>query len=91
MEELRISKSFYFTGTRYESGDIYLDVNCDGWDQEYYTEITKEKAKEIEVLKSLENLMTINEDKRKGNFNFQNLSEAISIALFLKRNRKKQN
>lgn len=47
MEELRISKSFYFTGTRYDNGDIYLDVNCDGWDQEYYTEITKEKAKEI--------------------------------------------
>ena len=47
MDDLRISKSFYFTGTRYESGDIYLDVNCDGWDQEYYTEITKEKAKEI--------------------------------------------
>ena len=48
MKELRISKRFYFTGAIVDdSSDIYLDINCSGYNKNYYEEITKEKAKEI--------------------------------------------
>ena len=50
----------------------------------------KTKGKMEEILQTLDNLIMVGGNGGKGNFEFQNLSEAISIALFLKRNRKKQ-